>query len=247
MPEGDRSKLKITFLTREELTEEWQKNISKGGIFLKADSPPAPRERVTVTIEVRDSSQRLELSGEAVHITPQGVGVQLDPLSKEATGAIEKLLAEEEPSAAGGKPSPQSADESIHHSIQNMNRYEKEALARKSGMEARNILIRDRNPSIVMSVLQNPRITVAEIIQITKSQGLTLDIIKHISKNPEWMASEDIRLNLVLNPKTPQPTALSLLKKLSDRNVRMLAKRPIKQQIKGAALKIVLERQGVRK
>ena len=245
MTAQNKREINVTFFTRDEFAQEWESNISKGGIFVKADPPPGVRERVTVVIEIQEGEKTLALPGEAVHVTPQGVGVQLEPLPKEVTGAIGKILSGEEDAASQEKESNSPrVDQSIYQAIQNMSRHEKAAEARKGNMDARNILIRDRDPHIVMNVLRNPRVSVSEIIQITKSQSLTLDMIKHISKQAEWVAVEDIRLNLILNPKTPVPLAMSLLKRLSDRNVRMLAKRPIKQQIKSAALKIVIDKYG---
>jgi len=272
MPEKEMREVEMSFSSVEEFEEEWKKNISKGGIFLKIDPPPAVREQLKVVLNIIAVRRKLALSGEAVHITSAGVGIHLDPLPKETASAIESILAKDEetepeialeltpepepkpepappPTPAGEEKDtpPEGTDPSLYRRIGNMTRAEKAAAARKGQMDTRNILIRDRDPFIVMSVLQNPGITIAEIIQITKSQGLTLDMIKHVSRQNDWMAIEDVRFNIVLNPKSPQPLVLSLLPKLSERNLRMLAKRPIKQAIKSAALKIILERQGVRK
>lgn len=239
---ADRPELKIVYNTRDEFAVEWEKNISKGGIFLKTDSPPGIRQHVSVIIEIRDMAATLDLAGEAVHVTPQGVGVQLQPLHPEVSESIRNLLSAEAPVKQEEADSNKKVDETIYQSIQNMSRHEKLAFARKGGMDARAILLRDRDPAVVMSILLNPRITVSEVIQLTASQSMTLDMIKMIVNRAEWMAVESICLNLVLNPKTPLPTALSLLNRLSERNVRMLAKRPIKQAIKSAALKIVVKK-----
>ncbi len=239
-------RLNVGFATHDEFAGEWQKNISKGGVFLNVDPPPDQRERVVVVIEIADIGSGLELHGEVVYVTPQGVGIQLDPLPLETTEAVEAILAGEAPPAKEEEQKTDEANLSLYQRIQQMSRHEKAAMARKGNMDARNILVRDRDPLIVTAVLQNPRISMAEIIQISKSQGLSLEMIKHITKQPDWMSNEDVRLNIVLNPKTPLPTALNLLKRLSDRNVRMIAKRPLKQQIKSAAVKLVIERHGGR-
>jgi hypothetical protein len=54
---------------------------------------------------------------------------------------------------------------------------------------------------------------------------------------------EQVRLNLVQNPKTPTPTALKLLSGLNIRHLQAMAKSwSVRPQIKQAALKIVIER-----
>ena len=232
----------IAFPSRDEFASEWEKNISKGGIFIQVDPPPESREKVGVVIEIVDIDDRLELPGEAVHVSPQGVGIQLDPFPEDIKSKIDAILSGEK--AAADKSEEDDSNLSVHQRLAKMSRHEKAALARKGAMDERNILIRDRDPFIVQNVLQNPRITIPEMIQLTKSQSLTLDMIKHITRQTEWMAVEEVRLNIVLNPKTPLPTALGLLNKLSIKNIRSLAKRPIKQRIKSAALKIVIDRGG---
>lgn len=234
--------LRVTYNTRDEFVIEWGKNISKGGLFVRTDTPPGIRQPVSVVIEVLDSGARFELAGEAVHVANEGVGLQLQPLSPEVEESIRKLLSIETAPEQETADSSKKADESIYQNIQSMSRHEKLASARKGGMDTRAILMRDHDPAVVMNVLLNPRLTVAEVIQLTAMQSLTLDMIKMIVSRAEWLTVENVCLNLVLNPKTPLPTALSLLNRLSEKNVRMLAKRPIKQAIKTAALKIVLKR-----
>ena len=64
-----------------------------------------------------------------------------------------------------------------------------------------------------------------------------------IATSAQWAQSEQVRLNLVQNPKTPTPTALKLLPGLNIRHLQAMAKSwNIKPQIKQAALKLVIER-----
>ena len=235
----DTPELKISFNTRAEFDIEWEKNISKGGIFLKMDAPLRTRQRVYVIIEILDSDATFELGGEAVHVTDQGVGVQLDPIPDGVLGVIQSLRAPKAPDEKDEERASGETEASLYQSVQNMSRHEKLAFARKGGMDARAILMRDRDPQVIMNVMLNPRITISEIIQITTSQGLTLDMVKYIVKRADWLSNESVCLNIVLNPKTPLPTALSLLGRLPPKNIRAIAKKPIKQAIKSAALKII--------
>jgi Tfp pilus assembly protein PilZ len=236
---NDTPELKISFDTRDEFEAEWEKNISKGGIFLKTDSSLQARQRVHVLIEILDSGANFELGGEAVHVTANGVGVQLDPMPDGILEAIQNLRSPKGKEDKSEEETSGESEASLYQNIQNMSRHEKLAFARKGGMDARAILMRDRDPQVIMNVMLNPRITISEIIQISGSQGLTLDMVKYIVKRADWLTNESVCLNIVLNPKTPLPTALSLLPRLSEKNIRAIAKRPIKQAIKSAAIKII--------
>lgn len=237
---SSRLEIKKKFESREEFAAEWEKNISKGGIFLKADQQPQSREKVTVSIEVPDAALNIELPGEAVHISPHGVGIQLDPLSDETRDTIKAALSGESEAEDDDGSEIKGSGEVTAQSIMSKSRSEKLGMGRRGGTQTRAVLLRDRDPQVVMNVLLNPRVTVAEVIQLTSSKALTLDMIKIIIKKPEWLAVGKICLNLVLHPKTPLPTALSLLDKLPEKDVRMLAKRPIRAQIKSAALKKII-------
>lgn len=248
---GDVPKLKIAFGSSQEFAAEWEKNISKGGIFLQADPPPPVRQRVAVIIEIGEAGKNFWLDGETVYVTPQGVGVQLDPISQQIREDIERLLNAPEqkaqlPEVKAVEESNDSGDEeeagsgqNLHEEIKNLSRHDKMSLARKGGRSERSILLRDRDPQIVTNVLLNPRVGIGEVLAISKSNSITLDIIKRITGTSEWISNEDVRFNLALNPKTPLPVALGLLKRLSDKNIRKIAKRPLKQQIKAAAIRIL--------
>lgn len=297
---GNIREIKVIYKSLQEFELEWEKNISKGGIFLKTDQTPASREKVVVVAEIAQMPYKFKFPGEAVHVSPQGVGVQLNPLSVEMKEQIKKIFlpapakskdfiemeldeedapivlvddesedegddewennlerkpdkskepdkSEPPKSEAADEPPTDPAQRTAWQRIQGLGRHEKAALARKGLIDERALLLRDRDPFVVLNVLQNPRITIPEIVQLTKSQNISLEMIKYIVRQPEWIAVEEVRMNLALNPKTPIPTVLSLLKKLSDGNLRSIAKRPIKQSVKSAALKLVLEKQGVRK
>ena len=126
-----------------------------------------------------------------------------------------------------------------------MPRPQKLILAGKGDRATRMLLIRDVDPQVLFYVCKNPRITLDEILEITRLGTLNAQVADLIASSAQWAQSEQVRLNLVQNPKTPTPTALRLIAGLNIRHLQAMAKSwNIRPQIKQAALKIVIERGG---
>ena len=127
--------------------------------------------------------------------------------------------------------------------LRGMPRPQKLILAGKADRATRVLLIRDVDPQVLFYVCKNPRITLDEILEVTKLGTLSAQVADLIATSAQWAQSEQVRLNLVQNPKTPTPTALKLLAGLNIRHLQTLAKSwNVRPQIKQAALKLVLER-----
>ena len=126
-----------------------------------------------------------------------------------------------------------------------MPRAQKLILAARADRATRVLLIRDVDPQVLFYVCKNPRITLDEILAITRLGTLNAQVADLIATSAQWMQNEQVKLNLVQNPKTPTPTALKLVSGLNIRHLQAMAKSwNIRPQIKQAALKIVIERGG---
>jgi hypothetical protein len=90
---------------------------------------------------------------------------------------------------------------------------------------------------VLLSLLRNPRITVDEVARMTKSPFLTYQIADVIMKTTQWMASLDVRMGLINNPKTPQAFALRILPTLPDGEVRAIARAGTNMALKQAAVR----------
>ncbi len=124
-----------------------------------------------------------------------------------------------------------------------MPRPQKLILCGTADRATRVLLMRDVDPQVLYYLCKNPRITLDEVLEITKLATINGSVADLIAGTSQWIASEQVRLNLVLNPKTPTPTALKLIGGLNIKHLQAMAKSfNVKPQIKQAALKLVLER-----
>jgi hypothetical protein len=97
-------------------------------------------------------------------------------------------------------------------------------LAIKGGKEERTILIRESNRLIQVNVIRNGRITEGEIAYIAQMRTVNEEVLRIISNTREWMKKYTITKNLVLNPRTPLPIAMTHFKRLLESDMKLLIK-----------------------
>lgn len=95
-------------------------------------------------------------------------------------------------------------------------------LALKGNREARNILRRDSNKTVILGVLGNPRITESEVEAISAMKTLPEEALRLIALNRQWIRNYPIIHNLVRNARTPVATGLPLLNRLFPKDLKAL-------------------------
>jgi hypothetical protein len=119
--------------------------------------------------------------------------------------------------------------------------------ATRAGQSGRTVIMQQPSPMLLLYLCKNPLITLPEVIQIARLPSIDALVAEYIVKllrsNPKWAMSEELKLALAMNAKTPGGTAISLLPHLNSRNLRELCKKgEVRGPLKNAAMKILLER-----
>lgn len=154
---------------------------------------------------------------------------QSETLPGTSTGVVQSGEAPEKP-----------GEDSLLKQIKEMTIPQKIKLALFGNQSARTILLRDSNRIIPMFVLDNPKITDNEIVEISKNNQLDEQILRSIGNNLQWMKSYQIKFNLVCNAKTPLDISLRWLKFIKDKDLRQLARsKSVPQVIASQARKMV--------
>lgn len=114
--------------------------------------------------------------------------------------------------------------QSLLQRIQKLKVGERIQLALKGGREIRSILLRDTNKEVMLSVLDNPKISESEIELIAKQKTTPDEIIRTIAKKKEWLKNYSIAYAIVTNPKTPIAISLKYMYNLKLKDLLMLEK-----------------------
>ena len=91
-------------------------------------------------------------------------------------------------------------------------------------MRVTGILIRDTNKLVARSVIRSPAVTDSEVLHYSKNKSLLDEVIGFIANNRKWTRHYQVKMNLVMNPKTPTADALRFLTHLRISDLRLVSK-----------------------
>lgn len=141
------------------------------------------------------------------------------------------------------KKSPEARTQTILQKIQKLSVSNKIHLALRGGKEIRSILLRDPSKEVVLTVLENPKLTDTEIELISKSRSIPDEVLRKITKKRGWMKNYNVILGLVTNPKTPPGISVALVNELKTRDLAILEKnKNVIEGVRATAKKILRAR-----
>ena len=147
--------------------------------------------------------------------------------------AFDPALVEEDEKSEAGPAAPLAVEpdnalsarqHSIYAQLKQMSMGQKVALASKGNREVRNLLIRENNKMLCLKVLENPRLGEGDIENYAKSTNISVDVLRGIANNKDWMKKYAIARGLVFNPRAPLGITLDHVKRLTDKDVEFLSK-----------------------
>jgi hypothetical protein len=84
-------------------------------------------------------------------------------------------------------------------------------------------LIRDGHPSVVLRLLDNPRITPPHVRLILRDPRMTATVMIAVARVPRWFGDEECRALFCAHPQAPLREALALLPRLARARLAILA------------------------
>jgi hypothetical protein len=104
-----------------------------------------------------------------------------------------------------------------------MNVSEKIRAAMRGSREERTLLIRDPNKLVSLAVLSSPKVNEREIESYAKMANVSEDVLRVIGTTRAWTKSYAVVRSLAFNPKSPIAVSMTLVSRLVEKDVRMLA------------------------
>jgi hypothetical protein len=160
-------------------------------------------------------------------------------------------LLEKAASEPGDAPPPElleseKTDEkklSIFSQILIMSVSDKVKLAFKGGKTERVILVRDHNKLVCSAVMRNPRMNSLEVEGIATMRNVEEEVLRIISMKREWISKYNVALSLARNPKCPVGVVLSLINRLTLRDLKGLKDdKGVSDTVRSLARKMFLQR-----
>jgi hypothetical protein len=133
------------------------------------------------------------------------------------------LIDTAEPDAEAETAAEGADEESVSKRVTGLGVMERMKLATRGTREQRAALIRDPNRLVAAAVLSSPKLTESEVEQFAKMANVAEDVLRVIGTNRAWTKNYGVVAGLVRNPKTPLAISMTLLQRVNDRDVKMLA------------------------
>lgn len=147
------------------------------------------------------------------------------------------------PGKKGDGTAPEKRVESLVQRLQRLSVSARIQLALKGGREIRGILVRDSNKEVMLSVLENGKITESEVEMMAKSRQTLEEALRRIARNRDWMKNYSVVQGLVSNPKTPAGIAVAHVSDLKTKDLVILEKnKNVAEVVRSASKKLLQAR-----
>jgi hypothetical protein len=137
-----------------------------------------------------------------------------------------------------------AADAAIIQRLESISAGERATMAKLGSTKLAGALLRDPEPRIVASALDNPRMTEAEIVKALKQDDVSQSLISFVCEHRQWALRQEIQIEVLKAPHTPLAKAILV----ADRLPASIVKDVLKNSRLPAAVRAYLaEKQARRK
>jgi hypothetical protein len=221
-------------------------------VLLAGDADPAVRAATESTLQRIPTGDLARFLGRE-DVAPEIVaffekrGIQPEPAVAAVTdeplldgGGAAPAAREAASAGADGEDAAGLHSEGVTQRLALMTVSEKIKAAMRGSREERSILIRDPNKIVAFAVLSSPKVSEQDVEGFAKMASLSEDVLRVIGMTRAWSKSYSIVRALAFNPKSPIAVSMTLVNRLVEKDVRLLAAdRNIAEPVKVLARKAV--------
>jgi hypothetical protein len=88
----------------------------------------------------------------------------------------------------------------------------------------RMLLVRDKNKLVASAAIRSPKIQDNEVVLISNSRNVSDEVLRIIATSKTWVQEHQIKVNLVMNPRTPFVFSSRLVSYLREHELKSIAK-----------------------
>jgi hypothetical protein len=100
----------------------------------------------------------------------------------------------------------------------------RKSLARRNDIFLMERLLSDSDRSVIRNLLENPRLTLREVVGLASQQKASGEVLETIALHPRWTSRYQVKVTLAHNPSTPVRITLGFLRLLMSPDLKALAR-----------------------
>ena len=205
--------LRVTWETIEEAQAAYDENLRHGRALI--EHPEALPVLSDCTLVLAGAGAELRLSAQVVMVNEDAgqttLGVALQPFNAQVGEQIEGFLANMA-TPASEPPADRQAAPPRHVALRNLPLHEQQKIARTGDLSDRVTLERLYGKEVWPALLQNPKLTVAEVARISRKGTVPRPLLDVILDNNMWLKADPVRRALLSNPRTSSEGVMKLLR-----------------------------------
>lgn len=206
-------------------------------------NPGVPEEVRRFFLAAPEQVAGSDAPGAAALAEPAGIPAGTDGLEPEPAAPAGGPEAGAAP--AEEKASPQAVGAARRLATMNVAGRIKAAL--QGTREERQILIRDPNRIVSAAVLSSPKLTEGDVEAIARMTNVSDEVLRVLGTHRTWIKNYTVIAALARNAKTPVGVSLTLLPRLTERDVKILSvDRNVPEPVRLGARKLVVRNQSRR-
>ncbi len=146
------------------------------------------------------------------------------------------------------EPEPESETEPSPQMLASLPVIDKIKLGLRGTRDQRIVLVRDPNKVVAVAVMGSPKLNPTEVEIFARMTSVQEEVLRIIGTSRRWVKYYPIAAALVANAKTPLGIAMGLVKRLNERDLKVVARdRNVSDGIRAAARKFVATGQARRR
>ena len=244
----------VSFASDSYTVRDFTVNLSEGGIFLQTERVCPPATRGSLKFRASQFEEPFTLRAEVVRVVPPGeeadgqpcgMGIRFLNVSEKDLNRLRRLV-EGVRDGSVVEAIRRSVRESTRTILDELRRRpadQKMMLAFAAKGEEITALIRDGNPSVVIRLLDNPRMMISHVRTLLREKGLPSRVLSAVKRNDKCLVDEEARWLFCSHPRALLTEAMEQLPLLPVDRLRQLSGNPvIRQQIRIRAKALAMAR-----
>lgn len=234
----------ISFSADTYTVREFSLNLSEGGMFVTTEKMCPVGTEGTLRFRASQYDEPIVVQAKVVRTVEPGteangqtcgLGIQFQDASEEQLGQLREIV---EGVRSGTvvdtiRKSILESGRTLSQELRCRPTDQKMMLAMTAHGTELDALIRDGTPSVILRLLECPRITPAHIMMILRNPQLPTRVLSAIKSKGKWLANQEIRFLFVTHQNAMLPEAMEQLRMMPpDRMHRVAANGGVRRQLR---------------
>jgi hypothetical protein len=116
-----------------------------------------------------------------------------------------------------------AANHRTHKDLRELTLGERKSLARSQSRDVLLKLLEDEHPEVQQMLLNNPRVTVREVVAVAARRSVKPHVLRGVARHPRWRHNFEVHRALAKNPETPIDVSGRLVATLGSRDLLEIA------------------------